>query len=142
MTIERLNQVNEKVLKDMNMLVLQLSSRGYQMDIAQLNSVIKDKNNIVTVVLDDGHIVGMITLVIIHQVTGNKGYLEDLVIDEKYRGKGLGEKLVTEAISIARKSNIESVELKSETHRIAANKLYQKLGFELKEANVYKVKLV
>src|SRR5687768_61028 len=123
MTIKRLHEANAEILKDMNALLLQLSSRGYQMILPQLESVVKDKNNIVLVLLDDSKIVGMATLVALHQTTGNKGYLEDVVVDEKYRGRGLGEKLVAEALVAARAEKLDSLELKSETYRIAANKL-------------------
>lgn len=140
-SVKKLANATKDALKDINMLLLQLSSRKYQMDMQQLKSVLEDKNNMVMVLRDHDLIVGMITLVILHQTTGNKGYIEDLVVDEKYRGKGFGEKLVRHAIATARKMKLDSVELKSERYRMAANKLYHKLGFEMKDANVYKIKL-
>ncbi len=90
---------------------------------------------------DKNTIVGTATLVELFQITGHKGYLEDVVLDEKYRGRGLGKKLVMHVIKLAKKLNIYSVKLKSEPRRVAANALYKKLGFTQEETNAYTMKL-
>ena len=141
LTIKRLNRFSVKALEDLNLLLLQLSSRGYQMKDRQLKSAMKNKNNYLVALYDGKSIVGTATLVVVNQITGPKGYLEDVVVDEKYRDKKLGKKLVLYMIDLAKKLSLDSLELKSEPHRIVANILYKKLGFEIKEANVYKMKL-
>lgn len=136
-TIKKLTRATRQNLLQINALLLQLSSRRYQMTLKKLALATKNKNNHIVILCDRNDIIGTITLVTINQITGNKGYIEDLVVDEKYRGKKLGKKLVMNIIDQAKKMNLDSLELKSESYRIVANMLYKKLGFASKEANVY-----
>lgn len=141
MQIKRIKNYNKNTLKDLNALLLQLSSRGYQATPKQLKLTLKNKNAYLICLYDGKKIMGTVTLIIIHQITGYKGYIEDVVVDEKYRGRGFGKKLILHIILIAKKINIDSLELKSENYRIIANKLYKKLGFIVKKANVYFMKI-
>lgn len=67
--------------------------------------------------------------------------VEDMIVDEKYRGLGFGEKILRDLIAWAKKQNVEVIELTTNPERIAANKLYQKIGFELHPTNHYLLKL-
>ena len=89
----------------------------------------------------DGTPAGMLTVVIYSTVTGSKALIEDVTVDETYRGRGYGKKIVEHAIEFIRRSGVETISLTSNPSRIAANKLYQKLGFEEYETNVYKMGL-
>lgn len=86
-------------------------------------------------------IAGMMSVVTYNVPTGIKVWIEDVVVDEAYRGKGIGKKLMAFAIDFARSSGAKSVDLTSRPWRIAANLLYQKMGFELRETNVYRYML-
>lgn len=142
MEIGRILHGDGKTVDELNALVLQLSSRGYQMPLEYFQKVIGSTNIHVFGLYDGPAIVGTITLVHVPQIVGNKGYVEDLVVDESYRGKGWGKKLVEHAIAYAKGLGIERLELKSETNRVHANLLYQKLGFVSKEAAVYQMNLI
>lgn len=141
-TMTQLLRADATALQQMNALLLQLSSRGYQMQPATLASLVRDEHNTVIVARDGATIVGMITLVALHQATGRKGYIEDLVVDERYRGRGLGKQLMLAALGRAKDLQLDSLEMKSETYRQDANAMYQKMGFNQKEANVYTVKVL
>lgn len=92
-------------------------------------------------VQETAEIVGMITLITYRIPYKMKGILEDFVVDESFRGKKIGEKLLHHALEKARSLSISSVDLTSHPSREAANKLYNKLGFEKRETNVYRVHL-
>ena len=139
--IRRITRFDRRGRADINKLLLQLSSRGYQVGPLQLKETLKNKQAYVFGLYDQKNIVGTVTLIALRQITGYKGYVEDVVVDEKYRGRGLGEKLMLHIMLFAKKLHLDSLELKSETYRIAANALYKKLGFATKEANVYTMKL-
>jgi ribosomal protein S18 acetylase RimI-like enzyme len=62
------------------------------------------------------------------------------VVDETARGKGVGAALNTEAISLAHEMGAKSIDLTSRPSREAANRLYQRLGFEQRDTNVYRFK--
>ncbi len=91
---------------------------------------------------DDGKIIGFAAL-IIHPVPtkGLVGRVEDVVIDEGYRGQGLGRKIMEDLIDIAKREKIEILNLTSNPKRIPARKLYESLGFELSETGVFWMKL-
>lgn len=81
----------------------------------------------------------MLTVGIYHSPTGGKAWIEDVVIDEAYRGKGLSKMLVRHAIDFVKSQGISALMLTSNPKRTAANKLYQTMGFEQKETNVYRM---
>jgi ribosomal protein S18 acetylase RimI-like enzyme len=88
-----------------------------------------------------GAIVGMLTLVLYRIPTGLRACIEDVVVDEAARGRGVGEALCREAIERARSAGAESVNLTSRPAREAANRLYQRLGFERRDTNAYVYRL-
>ncbi|OGI38129.1 MAG: hypothetical protein A2612_02205 [Candidatus Moranbacteria bacterium RIFOXYD1_FULL_44_12] len=67
--------------------------------------------------------------------------IEDVVVHPKHQGKGFGEKIMSHVIEQAKKKGIDSIELTSNPKRAVANKLYQKLKFEPRKTNVYRLKL-
>jgi ribosomal protein S18 acetylase RimI-like enzyme len=87
------------------------------------------------------NISGILSAVVYHIPTGTKFWIEDVVVDEEFRGKGIGKALMLHAMAFAKEMGAKSVDLTSRPSRIAANKLYQELGFELRETNVYRYKV-
>lgn len=87
---------------------------------------------------DNGRIVGMLTLIVFRIPTGVRAWIEDVVVDETVRGRGVGEGLSQEAVRRAVELGARTVELTSRPSREAANRLYQRLGFALRDSNVYR----
>ena len=84
-----------------------------------------------------GDIAGILTLIIYRVPTGIRARVEDVVVDETLRGKGIGEALVEYALNMAREAGADGVALTSNPGREAANRLYQKLGFKPWKTNLY-----
>ena len=55
-------------------------------------------------------------------------------------GKGVGKELMNHALNVAKELGAKSADLTSRPSREAANKLYQAIGFERRETNVYRYK--
>ena len=70
--------------------------------------------------------------------TGVRAMIEDVVVDEALRGRGIGEALSREALKVARENGARTVDLTSRPSREAANRLYQRIGFKLRDTNVYR----
>jgi ribosomal protein S18 acetylase RimI-like enzyme len=87
---------------------------------------------------DNGRIVGMLTLVVFRIPTGVRAWIEDVVVDETMRGRGVGEALSQEAVRRAVGAGARTVDLTSRPSREAANRLYHRLGFTLRDSNVYR----
>lgn len=89
----------------------------------------------------NGIIVGMGSLVFLKTLVAYSARMEDVVVDEKCRGMGLGGELVRFLISYAEEQGAGLIELTSNPRRFAANKLYRTLGFRLRKTNVYRMVL-
>ena len=85
-----------------------------------------------------GDIVGTLTLVLFRIPTAQRAWIEDVVVDEAARGAGVGEALTLAALERAADAGARTVDLTSRPSREAANRLYTRLGFELRETNVYR----
>lgn len=85
----------------------------------------------------DGEVMGMCTVGFYTSPTGRKAWIEDVVVDAQCRGLHLGERLVASAVSFAEREGFNTLMLTSRPSRVAANRLYQKVGFERKKTNVY-----
>ncbi len=83
-------------------------------------------------------IIGMASLVIYRVPTGVRGYIEDVVVDERLRGRQIGEALTRACLDLAGQLGAPQVMLTSNPLRQAANRLYQRMGFELRKTNVYR----
>jgi ribosomal protein S18 acetylase RimI-like enzyme len=88
-----------------------------------------------------GMIVGMATLTDRLLPTGRKAFVDDVAVDPGFRGQGVGEGLVLHVIGEARRRDCIAVELTSRSARVAANRLYEKLGFVKKDTNFFQLKL-
>ncbi len=85
-----------------------------------------------------GPIVGTLTLVVFRIPTGLRAWIEDVVVDESVRGQGVGQALTVAALDLAAEAGARTVDLTSRPSREAANRLYRRLGFELRDTNVYR----
>jgi len=142
-TIERLTKSSEEALEDINRLLPQLRSNPeeHKASLSELQAITGDKNVAFIVARDADKIVGMATLYVITKFSKRNGHVEDVVVDDAYRGQGLGEKLMRAIIEVARVNGVKTLHLTSRPERVAGNKLYQKLGFEQKNTNAYLMKI-
>ena len=83
------------------------------------------------------HIVGTISLVTFDVPSGRRAAIEDLVVDSSARGQGIGRRLLERALDAARSKGAVKVQLTSRPSRVAANALYRRAGFSLRETNCY-----
>ena len=83
-------------------------------------------------------ILGSMTLIIFPIPTGLRAWIEDVVVDESFRGRGVGEALNRRAIEIALDAGAKTIDLTSRPSRSAANRLYQRLGFVARDTNIYR----
>jgi ribosomal protein S18 acetylase RimI-like enzyme len=86
----------------------------------------------------DGRIVGTLTLVVFRIPSGLRAWIEDVIVEDAVRGRGVGEALNRAAVRIALRRGVRSIDLTSRPTREAANRLYQRLGFVARDTNVYR----
>jgi ribosomal protein S18 acetylase RimI-like enzyme len=140
-SVEPLKEATEAAAHELAQLGSMLHDDTRTMTVQQLQNIVADKNIVLMVVKDDGRVVGMGTLYLIPKIGKTNAYLEDVIVSDQYRGQGLGEKLTRAIIESAREREVGSISLTSSPSRVAAHKLYEKVGFKIKETNVFKLSL-
>jgi ribosomal protein S18 acetylase RimI-like enzyme len=136
--VEAVRQVTDELVEACRRLLPQLSSAAAALDADQLARIVDHQANTLLVARDQGAIVGMLTLVTFPLPSGLRVRIEDVVVDQEARGHGVGTALTMAAIDLARQQGARNVDLTSRASRAAANRLYQRLGFQLRDSNVYR----
>lgn len=130
-----------ELLDAFHSLIPQLSTSSSPITMAELREIVGDSATIVFVARDGGMIVGLLTLAMFRIPTGMRAWIEDVVVDGRARGKGVGEALNRAALATARQRGAKTVDLTSRPSREAANRLYQRIGFVRRDTNVYRYEL-
>jgi ribosomal protein S18 acetylase RimI-like enzyme len=134
-------RVDDELVTAFARLIPQLSRSAPPLTPEGIDAILKASCNTVLVARDlrpGGGIVGLLTLVVFPIPTGVRAWIEDVVVDESARGRGVGEALSREAIRLATAKGARTVELTSRASREAANRLYQRIGFVRRDTNVYR----
>jgi ribosomal protein S18 acetylase RimI-like enzyme len=139
--IRAADQVTDELVATFARLIPQLSSSSPPPSSADLEAIVAAPDQVLFVAELEGAVVGSLTLAWYRMPTGVKAWIEDVVVDESARGHGVGEALNRAAIDEARRRGAKNVNLTSRPSREAANRLYQRLGFEPYETNLYRLPL-
>ncbi|MDI1462747.1 GNAT family N-acetyltransferase [Catellatospora sp. KI3] len=137
--VEVLQDADDEAVEAFERLLPQLSRSARPLDLAALATLVAWQGNRLLIARVDGRIVGALTLVMFPIPTGVRAWIEDVVVDEAARGAGVGAALTREAIRLARAAGAGTVDLTSRPSREAANRLYMRMGFQLRETNVYRL---
>lgn len=105
-----------------------------------LRDIVGSPDRVVLVIEEDGRIAGMSVVNILRKLASRVAIIDEVVVDSDFRGRGYGEKLMKACQAWAFENGADSIELTSRPSRQAANALYQKLGYELRETNAYRRK--
>jgi ribosomal protein S18 acetylase RimI-like enzyme len=136
--VEVLREVTSEVVEAFGRLLPQLSSSATPLDAASLGAIVEAPANTVFVARSDGRITGALTLVMFSIPTGLRAWIEDVVVDEAARGQGIGEALSIEALRLAQAAGAKTVDLTSRPSRVAAGRLYERVGFTERDSRLYR----
>jgi ribosomal protein S18 acetylase RimI-like enzyme len=139
MKIIKVKSYSEKILEEVNKLIPQLSGTAAPLSRKKLKRLLATENTFLFLAEKDNNLVGMVTLVLVEIPTATRALIEDIVVDKSFLGQKIGKKLMAFAIDFAREQGASTVNLTCAPRREAANTLYKKLGFTLRETNVYKL---
>lgn len=132
------DRVDDDLVAAFAELIPQLSSSSPPPDAEQLAAIIDSPDTVLYIARLDDRIVGSLTLALYRIPTGTKAWIEDVVVSAAARGHGVGEALNRAAIAEAAHRGAKNVSLTSRPSREAANRLYQRLGFEPYHTNLYR----
>ncbi len=136
--VEEVIAVTDELVAAFARLVPQLSRSSPVPGHEELAEIVASPASVLLVARHGGDIVGSLTLVLFRIPTGVRAWIEDVVVDESVRGQGVGEALSRDALRRATAAGARTVDLTSRPSREAANRLYRRLGFELRHTNVYR----
>lgn len=151
MSVELIEQSSPELVAAMERLIPQLSRSAKPLTAEQTQALV-DQDSVYLFVfrtdkpviaadgneVEAGTILGMLSLASFAIPTGVRAWVEDVVVDAGTRGMGAGQQLVEAAVAHAQKIGARTVDLTSRPSREAANRLYRRCGFELRETNVYR----
>jgi len=136
-TVEPVAQITDEVVAAFERLLPQLSSSA-RVHRQLLEQLVDHDATVLFLGRLDGQIVGATTLVTYPIPTGWRAHIDDVVVDTSARGHGVGEALVSAALTEARARGVRTVDLTSRPSRDAAIRLYQRLGFIVRDSHVYR----
>ncbi|MBN1451978.1 MAG: GNAT family N-acetyltransferase [Anaerolineales bacterium] len=140
MFIVRVTAVTDELVSAFERLIPHLKLASPPPTREELEALISANSSILLIARypdEQADIVGMLALIVYRVPTGIRARIEDVVVDEAMRGKGIGEALVRRALNMARDAGADGVALTSNPKREAANRLYQRLGFKPWRTNLY-----
>jgi ribosomal protein S18 acetylase RimI-like enzyme len=141
LTISEASEVDADLVAAVARLLPQLSRSAPAPTAEDLGAVVASPATRLLIASDEGRIVGTLTLALFRIPSGVRAWIEDVITDADARGRGVGEALTRRALDLAAEHGARTVELTSRPSREAANRLYQRLGFEIRETNVYRFEL-
>jgi ribosomal protein S18 acetylase RimI-like enzyme len=135
---EVVHAASPEVVEAFGRLLPQLSSSAEPLDHEAVERVVRCEANTVLVARTDGRIVGTLTLVMFPIPSGMRARVEDVVVDGEARGRGIAALLTRHALRLAQEAGARTVDLTSRPDRAAANRLYERLGFQPRRSTVYR----
>ena len=143
MTVQiiEVTEVTDDLVAAFERLIPQLSSSNPPPSKQFLADIVASQASHLYVAVEDGEILGSLTLVVFPIPTAIRAWIEDVVVDEVASGRGIGTALNEHALAEAEAMGASTVDLTSRPSREAANRLYKRIGFEARETNVYRYEL-
>lgn len=129
--------ITPEIQEQISTLFKQLAPNKTQIN---LQDIFNTKNNIhLACGIENDKIIGIASMCIYTVISGKKGWVEDVVVHENARGKGLGRKLMNKLLEVAKEEKLNEILLFSAEHRVAAKHLYEDLGFVMNASKLYKL---
>jgi ribosomal protein S18 acetylase RimI-like enzyme len=139
MEIKKISRFSERAFEAVSGLLPQLSQDAELLTRQYFKSILACESiHFFICELDKEQIAGMLTIASYKTSSGIKVWIEDVVVDESQRGKGIGKEMMLFAIDYSKSLGAKDIRLTSRPSRIAANELYLKLGFKKYETNFYR----
>ena len=133
--VETLNSILPEDVETLARLLRQLSTTAV-FDNGRLSAVIENEATELFVARVDGAIVAMATLVNVPLLTGLRGHVEDVVVDDSMRGRGIARRLLQTITRMADERGLRTLDLTSRPSREAAINLYESVGFRIRETTL------
>jgi ribosomal protein S18 acetylase RimI-like enzyme len=140
-TVEVVRLVDNELADAAARLIPQISPTAQAPGQLELEQIVRDPGTTLIIAREGRTIVGMLTLHTLRAVTGIHAWIQDLVVDRAAKGRGVSELLTREAMRIGAARGAQTAELTSRPSQVGAGRLYERLGFERRQAHLYRHRL-
>ena len=142
MEVIRLTTFDYETMQQVDSLLHMLSPQSQPVDSSRLRSLIEEERLHLFVCRDDNAgIMGMLTLTCCPTLARDRYWIEDVIVDEAFRGQGAGRALLRAAVGYARQElKASCIYLTSNPSRVQARALYRSEGFEEYETGVFRIR--
>ena len=143
MRVEVVRETTDEIQAALARLLPQLNPTLPVPDLRRLQRLLADPAVTLLVARDGDEIVGTTTVIVYTTPFWIKARLDEVVVDAKSRGNGVGEALVRAALEVGRAKGAQVAELQSGRGeaREAAHRLYERLGFKIRDSDVMRIVL-
>lgn len=136
--VELLTVATDEAVAALKLLIPQLNPGLHAPDLAELDAILRSPTTHVFVARTEDAIVGTLTLATYKTISADvHAVIEGVVVDQSYRGRGIGNALVRHGLKAATEAGANGALLTSAPRREAANRLYERIGFRRIPTNVY-----
>lgn len=143
--LEKLKNPTRKDVRDINILLPQQADKPHLLTLPGLKRVVRQDCISMYVarvtVGTQRPIVGMASVIFYRVPTGLIAFIEEFTVDEHFRGRKIGSRLIEQLIREAKVRKAKHISTYTNPARLAANAVYQKFGFFKKETNFYRINL-
>jgi len=143
MRVEAVKEITPQLMAALARLLPQLNPKLGMPDKERLQRLIKDPAATLLIAINDDDIIGTTTVIVYTTPFWIKARLDEVVVDDSARGKGIGEAPVSAALEVGRERGAQIAELQSGRgpNRAAAHRLYERMGFQIRETDVFRIVL-
>jgi GNAT superfamily N-acetyltransferase len=143
MRVEAVRKATPELHQALARLLPQLNPTLPVPNMARLERLLADPDVTLLVARDGEKILGTTTVIVYTTPFWIKARLDEVVVDAAARGRGVGEALVKAALEVGRACGAQVAELQSGrgSNREAAHRLYERLGFRIRDSDVLRIVL-
>ena len=141
--MEEVGEATPEVVEALHRLLPQLNPTLTLPDAARVRRLVADPAVTLVLARDGGRIVGTATVIVYTTPYWIKARLDEVVVDAGARGKGVGEAIVRRCLELGRRIGAQVAELQSGRGevRAAANGLYKRIGFQVRDSDIFRITL-
>jgi len=112
-------------------------------DMRRVQALVDDPDVTLLFAKEGDEVIGTATVIVYTTPFWIKARIDEVVVDESARGKGIGEAIVRACLEVGGRKGAEVAELQSGRGpaRDVANRLYRRMGFQLRDSNLYRIRL-
>lgn len=132
--------INARVAREYSSLISDLSQRPITISVPALKRIARN-THVFVAWSDTGAVVGTACLVVMDLPQGTRVLIESVVVDDGYRGRGIGHELLSGVIAKAREYKVDQLSLTCNPRRADARRLYASLGFAEADTDVFRLQV-